>query len=63
MPLKLTRRAGSSSWWITGTINGERICESSGTDRRELAEETWPLTEIDLGPRWAKKLVEEADGP
>jgi integrase len=39
MPLTLTHRANSSFWWITGTVNGRRIRESTGTDRRELAEE------------------------
>jgi integrase len=36
MPLKLTRRAGSSVWWITGTLDGQRVRQSTGrTDRRE----------------------------
>lgn len=36
MPLKLTRRAGSAYWWITGTIDGRRLRESTGrTDRGE----------------------------
>ena len=39
MPLTLTRRTGSPFWWITGTIRGERIRESTGTSVRAVAEE------------------------
>lgn len=39
MPLKLTRREGSPFWWITGTVGGVRIRESTGTDRERLARE------------------------
>jgi integrase len=39
MPLTLTRRAGSPFWWITGTVRGVRIRESTGTDVRAVAEE------------------------
>jgi integrase len=38
MPLKLTRRADSSVWWITGTVGGQRIRRSTGTADRRLAE-------------------------
>ena len=39
MPLTLTRREGSPFWWITGTIRGRRIRESSGFADRVKAEE------------------------
>lgn len=39
MPLRLSRRPDSSVWWITGTVNGERIRRSSGTADRRVAEE------------------------
>lgn len=39
MPLKLTRRSGSPFWWLAGTVAGQRIRESTGTDQRGLAEE------------------------
>jgi integrase len=39
MPLKLTKREGSQMFWITGTVSGKRIRESTGTDNRQLAEE------------------------
>lgn len=39
MSLKLTRRKGSEFWWITGTIDGRRIRESTRrTNRREAQE-------------------------
>jgi len=39
MPLKLVRRDGSPFYWIAGTVRGERIRESTGTDDARLAEE------------------------
>jgi integrase len=48
MPLTLTRRAGSPYWWISGSIGGRRIRESTGTDRRELAEEARASREAEL---------------
>lgn len=48
MPLRLSKRAGSPFWWITGTIGGLRIRESAGTDRRELAEEKRATREAEL---------------
>jgi hypothetical protein len=39
MPLKLVKRTGSSAYWITGTVRGSRIRESTGTDDPKLAEE------------------------
>lgn len=39
MPLKLSRRAGTTAWWITGTIDGRRYRESTGrTEKAEAAE-------------------------
>jgi integrase len=48
MPLRLSRRAGSSLWWLTGTIAGIRVRESTGTDQRELAEERRATREAEL---------------
>jgi integrase len=48
MSLKLTRRAGSSLWWITGTVGGRRVRESSGTDNAKLAEEVRSARETKL---------------
>lgn len=39
MPLSVTRRKGTSIWWIEGRIAGERIREITGTRDRALAEE------------------------
>ncbi len=39
MPLKIVTRPGSPMLWLTGTVRGKRIRESTGTDSRELAEE------------------------
>jgi len=39
MPLTLTRRTGSPFWWITGTIRGRRIRESTGFADRVKADE------------------------
>ncbi|EHL99575.1 site-specific recombinase, phage integrase family [Acetobacteraceae bacterium AT-5844] len=38
MPLRITRRKGSSFFWLVGTIEGRRIRESTGTDNPEHAE-------------------------
>lgn len=38
MPLRVVRRKGTRILWITGTIEGRRIRESTGTDNPELAE-------------------------
>lgn len=37
--LKLTTRHDSPYWWITGTVNGRRVRESTGTTDRQKAEE------------------------
>jgi integrase len=38
MGLKLTRRKGSAYWQITGTLNGVRVRDSTGTDKKAVAE-------------------------
>lgn len=38
MPLRVIRRKGSSILWLSGTIEGRRVRESTGTDNPELAE-------------------------
>lgn len=38
MPLKLTKRHGSRTWYIRGTVRGQSIDESTKTDSREAAE-------------------------
>lgn len=39
MPLKLVKRPGSPFWYIVGTVNGQRIRESTGTTGKKRAEE------------------------
>lgn len=48
MPLKLVRRKGSAVWYISGTLNGTRIRESTDTSKRESAEETLNNREREL---------------
>lgn len=38
MPLELVRRKGSANWYLRGTVRGDRIFETTGTDREDLAE-------------------------
>ena len=38
MSLRLKKRTGSPYWWISGTVSGCNIRESTGTERRDLAE-------------------------
>lgn len=38
MPLKLVRRAQSDNWYIRGTVRGENIFETTGTDDAAIAE-------------------------
>lgn len=38
MPLKLTRRGASPYWYIRGTVRGQPLFESTGTDNEEAAE-------------------------
>jgi integrase len=48
MPLKVTTRPESSMLWITGTVRGQRIRESAGTDNLALAEEKRAAREAEL---------------
>lgn len=48
MPLRLSRRAGSPYLWITGTVLGQRVRESAGTDNPRLAEERRSTREAQL---------------
>lgn len=48
MPLRLGRRPGSPYLWITGTVRGQRLRESTGTDDPALAEEYRSKREADL---------------
>lgn len=38
MPLKITRRAGQKNWYITGTVAGVRVRESTETTSKAVAE-------------------------
>src|SRR5882757_662852 len=38
MSLKLTRRNGSDHWYIRGTVRGQSVFETTGTDDKEAAE-------------------------
>lgn len=38
MPLKLTRRGASPYWYIRGTVRGQPLFESTGTDNEDAAE-------------------------
>lgn len=48
MSLRVTRREGSPFWWLTGTIGGRRIRESTGTDSRKIAERKRAAREIEI---------------
>lgn len=48
MPLRLSRRPGSPYFWITGTVRGQRVRESAGTDNPDLAEEARSAREASL---------------
>jgi hypothetical protein len=39
MPLRLTRRPDSTFWWVTGSVAGRRVRESTGTADRAAADE------------------------
>ena len=45
MPLRLIKRPDSALWWIVGTVRGQRIRESTGTDSAEQAEEARAVRE------------------
>src|SRR5438045_3820430 len=38
MPLRLVRRKGSEHWYVRGSVRGVRVFETTGTDRKEIAE-------------------------
>jgi integrase len=48
VPLKVQRRKGTSSFWLTGSIRGRRIRETTGTDDPALAEERRAAREAEL---------------
>ena len=48
MPLKVVKRSGSKIFWLSGTVDGQRIRESSGTDDRKLAEEKRAAREAEI---------------
>jgi len=48
MPLRLGRRPGSPYLWVSGTVRGQRLRESTGTDDPALAEEYRSKREADL---------------
>ena len=48
MPLKLSKRKNRKGFWVTGTVHGVRIRESTGTDNRALAEELRAKREVEL---------------
>lgn len=39
MPLRVVKRAGSRLYWVAGTVRGQRVRESAGTDNADAAEE------------------------
>jgi integrase len=48
MSLKVVKRPGTSSLWIVGTVLGQRIRESAGTDNPSLAEERRAAREAEI---------------
>lgn len=48
MPLRVTRRAGTTLWQITGTVAGQRVRQSAGTAERRLAQEAATALEAKL---------------
>lgn len=48
MPLKIKRREGSPFWWLSGTINGQRYRESTGTCDRTEAEKIRAIREAEI---------------
>jgi integrase/recombinase XerD len=39
LSLKLTKRAGSDHWYVRGTVRGESVFETTGTDDKKAAEQ------------------------
>lgn len=48
MPLRVTRRAGTTLWQITGTVAGQRVRQSAGTADKRLAQEAAAALEARL---------------
>lgn len=48
MPLRVTRRAGTTLWHITGTVRGHRVRQSAGTADKRLAAEAAAALEARL---------------
>jgi integrase len=48
MPLRVIRRPGTASLWLSGTVRGRRIRESAGTDDPRLAEEARAAREAEI---------------
>lgn len=48
MSLRLCQRAGSQLWWVTGTVAGVRVRETTGTADRRLADEYRATREAEL---------------
>ena len=48
MPLKIVTRPDSNILWLSGTVRGQRIRESTGTDCLKLAEEKRAAREADI---------------
>jgi hypothetical protein len=48
MPLKIITRPGTKAFWLSGTVRGQRIRESTGTDNRQLAEEKRAAREAEI---------------
>ena len=57
--LKVVVRAGSSALYLRGTVRGQRIFESVGTDDPELAEEARAARESGAVP-WCRSRHQTA---
>lgn len=66
MSLKLVKRPGSDNWYVRGSIRGQAVFESTGTDRQEAAEAIRIRLETDLldasihGPKAVKTFMDAA---
>ena len=54
MPLKLIRLARSKNWYVRGTVRGQRLFESTGTDRHDLARAYRDIREREV---WERRVV------
>src|SRR5690349_23683699 len=48
MPIRIVRRPKSPNWIIRGTLRGVRVEESTGTDKRKIAEEIRAKREAEI---------------